>query len=120
MLLFGLGPLTATLQADDDSRLPACCRRAGAHHCAMSDAMIAQMVQPSESKDPAWTLPDHCPLYPQHWPATVNPQSALTSTPDALAFDTVLGQPAERAGSFAESQAGRRQRGRSPPQAESH
>ena len=70
ILFFGLGPLTATLQAQDDSRLPACCRRNGAHHCAMSDAMIAAMVRALAGK-PVIGAPAHCPCYPGHNHATV-------------------------------------------------
>ncbi|MGA8043845.1 MAG: hypothetical protein WCA37_13695 [Terracidiphilus sp.] len=79
MLFFGLGPLTATLQAEDDSRLPACCRRHGAHHCAMADAMRAQMVRSTESTKPVWTAPDHCPLYPQGGGATTTPPCAMAA-----------------------------------------
>jgi hypothetical protein len=38
LAIFGLLPLiAAALPADTESTLPACCRRHGAHHCAMSD-----------------------------------------------------------------------------------
>jgi hypothetical protein len=87
VLLFGLGPLTATLTADDDSRLPPCCRRHGAHHCAMSDAMMARMVQAASGK-PIVTAPAHCPFYPTNSNATVASIHALTpsaaSQPSAL------------------------------------
>ena len=45
VLFFGLGPLTATLQGSDDSRLPACCRRNGAHHCVMAEEALARIVR---------------------------------------------------------------------------
>ena len=35
VLLFGAGPLSFAFSASDDISLPACCRRHGAHHCAM-------------------------------------------------------------------------------------
>jgi hypothetical protein len=35
ILFFGLGPLSALVEGSDDASLPACCRRLGAHHCAM-------------------------------------------------------------------------------------
>jgi len=36
VLFFGLGPVAAALHAEEDAGLPACCRRHGAHHCAMA------------------------------------------------------------------------------------
>jgi hypothetical protein len=63
ILAIWLGPLLAVLQASDASRLPPCCRRDGAHHCAMSDAVRARMVQAASGK-PGLTAPAHCPLYP--------------------------------------------------------
>lgn len=88
ILFFGLGPLTATLQADDESRLPACCRRHGAHHCSMADAMRAQLVALATSKTPALTAPSHCPLYPHSNSATTAPNCAMAavlSSADLLA-----------------------------------
>ncbi len=36
ILFFGLGPLSAFVDGSEDASLPACCRRHGAHHCAMN------------------------------------------------------------------------------------
>ena len=37
LAMFGLAPISSALPASDpDSNLPACCRRAGQHHCAMT------------------------------------------------------------------------------------
>lgn len=77
--LFCLGPLAAMLPADNDSRLPACCRRHGAHHCAMADSGMAQRNQPA-SGPPIFTAPSHCPLYPTAGFATIGPIQALTSS----------------------------------------
>jgi hypothetical protein len=64
VFILGFGPLSAAVQAnDDDSRLPACCRRHGTHHCAMSDSMVARMVA-AASGQPTLTATSHCPLYP--------------------------------------------------------
>ncbi len=41
-LLFGLSPLSA-IAGSDDAGLPACCRRLGAHHCAMTTQMASRM-----------------------------------------------------------------------------
>lgn len=83
VLLFGLGPLTATLDASDDARLPPCCRRHGAHHCAMSDALMARMVQ-AASGQPFFTAPSHCPFYPGGNSATVASMHALAPAATAL------------------------------------
>ncbi|HUB28761.1 MAG TPA: hypothetical protein VL967_03650 [Terracidiphilus sp.] len=72
-LAFGLGPCTALLQADEDARLPFCCRRHGAHHCAMSD----ESPQPGSTAQ--FTNPSHCPLYPGNLPATTPPLHALAA-----------------------------------------
>jgi hypothetical protein len=63
IFFFGFGPLSAAFQPNDDSRLPACCRRHGAHHCAMSDSMMTRMAG-SASGTQFLTAPSHCPLYP--------------------------------------------------------
>jgi hypothetical protein len=61
VFLFALGPLAAAFH-EDESSLPACCRRNGTHHCLMSDAMLARMIQAAIST-PAFTAPSHCPRY---------------------------------------------------------
>lgn len=76
VLLLGLGPLTATLQASEDTRLPACCRRAGAHHCDMSPAQQASLIQ-SASRTPVLSAPAHCPLYPCAANATTSAPALL-------------------------------------------
>jgi hypothetical protein len=71
VLLFGLGPLTAALPGSDQARLPACCRRKGAHHCTM-----ARMALPTQA-GAAFSAPAHCPMYP-------GPAAALLSTAYAM------------------------------------
>jgi hypothetical protein len=63
ILNFWLGPLAAILPASEDSRLPPCCRRHGAHHCAMAMRMAAMMAQAASGK-PTFTAPNTCPSYP--------------------------------------------------------
>jgi len=70
-LFFGLWPLTGTLQASDDSNLPVCCRRHGAHHCAMS----TQMAQTSST--PGLQAPTTCPLFPGFVKGASAPSNAL-------------------------------------------
>ena len=73
LLLFIIGsfhvlPLLQTLSSDSETRLPACCRRHGSHHCAMAD----QTVKVSPSGNPQiGPVPQHCPLYPHSATAPV-------------------------------------------------
>jgi hypothetical protein len=63
VLFFALGPLQGVLQASDESRLPACCRRNGAHHCAMSQDMRAALERALGSTT-AFTAPATCLSFP--------------------------------------------------------
>lgn len=58
VMLFGLTPLCALIPGSAEVSLPACCRRHGAHHCAMKTAAS----QPSDSS-PGFAATDHCPQY---------------------------------------------------------
>jgi hypothetical protein len=75
-LWFGLMPLAPALQGSDDANLPACCRRHGVHHCAMSDEAVAHILA-AISHQPAFTAPSHCPLYPRHGHATTQTNQAI-------------------------------------------
>jgi hypothetical protein len=78
-IAFGLGPLAFAIGYDDGASLPACCRRHGAHHCAMavqSDSGNEQTVE--------FTAPSHCPLFPAHQNATPTSLSALVRWPFAV------------------------------------
>ncbi len=55
-LMFGVGPLSAALPGAEDASLPSCCRRHGAHHCAM--AAVERDGKPFVS------APATCPYYP--------------------------------------------------------
>ncbi len=63
VLFFVLGPLQAVLQGSDESRLPACCRRNGAHHCEMNQDMRAALERAIGST-PAFSAPATCPSFP--------------------------------------------------------
>jgi hypothetical protein len=52
--LFSLSLIEPALFADSDSKLPACCRRDGQHHCAMPGASSAGML-----------IQAVCPVYPK-------------------------------------------------------
>jgi hypothetical protein len=66
VLFFALGPLTVLLPASDSAALPACCRRDGAHHCAMYMHMMAARMIVPPGAPPIAKAPSHCPYYPQH------------------------------------------------------
>jgi hypothetical protein len=79
-LFFLLGPLAPMLQSSvDDSGLPACCRRHGAHHCAMAMETAQDTARAENSSAPALTAPLTCPLYP-------GPATLMVGTAPALAI----------------------------------
>jgi hypothetical protein len=73
ILFFWLGPLATLLPASDESRLPLCCRREGAHHCK-GTMNVAQV----ESSHSILTAPAHCPFFPNFIARTTTPNHALT------------------------------------------
>jgi hypothetical protein len=81
--LLGLPSVMALLPGSDEARLPACCRRDGAHHCAMSAAMMARMME-YDSRAPGFSAPSHCPFYPAHASPATAPQFALARSPESL------------------------------------
>jgi hypothetical protein len=78
-LLFGLGPLASALPASEDARLPACCRRNGAHHCAMGAHATAQEAAPDGRT--SVSAPMTCPYYPGAVMALFAPAHALLAPP---------------------------------------
>ncbi|MGA8090231.1 MAG: hypothetical protein WCA10_23365 [Terracidiphilus sp.] len=89
VLFFGLGPLVVLIDGGDNTSLPACCRRNGAHHCAMTDAMLAHMIQAALST-PAFTAPSHCPQYPARGNAAPSTTLAIARAPETA----IVGIPA--------------------------
>jgi hypothetical protein len=81
ILLFWLGPFAAALPATAETRLPACCRRSGAHHCAMPAAMVVIAVHASPGSAPRLTAPAHCSSYPGFMLASTGPIEALITSP---------------------------------------
>lgn len=78
---FYVAPLLHATLSDAESDLPMCCRRNGAHHCAMMDAYQRKHFS---SEKPAFSAPVHCPFYPHErvvfWsplPSDVLPFSTL-------------------------------------------
>jgi len=90
MAFFSLGPPTAALQADDDSRLPACCRRHGQHHCAMSEPTALAAALATSTQVPAFAAPAHCPNFPEYLAQSMASFTALA--PASAALPTALVQ----------------------------
>jgi hypothetical protein len=67
ILLLWLPALATLLPGEADARLPFCCRRQGAHHCAMETGGAGE----GDSSGPVFAAPSHCPLFPGSEPATV-------------------------------------------------
>jgi len=87
ILFFGLGPLAAAMSADKDSRLPACCRRHGAHHCTMSSDMLSA----AEPGTPNVKAPATCPYFPGY---TVALNTTIVALPPApVILPALLAQP---------------------------
>jgi hypothetical protein len=78
ILFFALGPLHGLLEASDDLRLPACCRRHGAHHCAMSEDVQAALERATSSA-PVFTAAATCPSFPSFAFGFSTPSHALTA-----------------------------------------
>jgi len=78
ILLLWLAPLAAILPLSDDARLPACCRRHGAHHCAMAGE---SSQGPQSGSGPSIQAPSRCSQFPSSAPATTAPAFALAAGP---------------------------------------
>jgi len=85
VLFFGFGPLSAFVDGSQDAGLPACCRRHGAHHCAMYAEIMAMRAGRGIDSTPSFSVPLTCPLY--HGPALsmLIPAHALTAAAAKLA-----------------------------------
>jgi hypothetical protein len=92
VLLFGLGPLSA-IAGGEDANLPACCRRNGAHHCAMTARMAARMRQAESGSAATISAPITCPSYPG--------LSAIFTAPDPALLASTVRMPATKAQAFA-------------------
>jgi len=114
ILLFGLSPLVAALSASDESRLPPCCRRHGAHHCAMAMRLAAMRAEVASGK-PFFTTPSTCPLFPGYAAALAVAIDALAAAQVSLPVLLALPHsPASRHAAARLSQI-RTRAGRGPP-----
>jgi hypothetical protein len=118
ILFFGLGPLSAIVDSSADAGLPACCRRHGAHHCAMYAQIMAMRAGRGIDPTPGFSAPLTCPLY--HGPtfSMLMPAHALAAArPSFRAKFARTPAPAfEQAAEF--SRPSRTHAGRGPPAAE--
>ena len=77
ILFFGLGPLSVFINGED-ANLPPCCRRHGAHHCAMAMRMATMMRDAASDKMPMAGAPATCQEYPGVAALFAAPAPALT------------------------------------------
>jgi hypothetical protein len=110
ILLFWLGPLAAVLPANAESRLPACCRRNGAHHCALSAAS-----HPYSGGSPVFADRSQCPSFPDSAAASTVSVHAMAASPARLPAPLArsYGLVAELAGALLSQP--RSRAGRGPP-----
>ena len=114
ILLFSLGPLAVTVQGDDESRLPACCRRNGAHNCAMSMA-VARMSSQAFAGKTIVTAPSTCPRFPGGVFTVTSSAHALAASPAALPSLNVSLNSAAAARAAARVSQARTRSSRAPP-----
>jgi hypothetical protein len=114
VLFFGLGPLAATLGAEEDTSLPACCRRLGAHHCAMRIGDAATMADAASGKA-GLRAPSTCPSFPDYAAATTSALHALPAS--SVTLPSLLAQPHSPAAGRAAARLSqiRTRSGRAPP-----
>ena len=86
-----LAPLLAFGQSTE-SGLPACCRRSGKHHCAMSMAEKSQAA--AQDTVPKWTAPtERCPYCPASF-APGHYQETFAAPPAQAFYADVSSHPA--------------------------
>jgi len=114
-LLFCLGPLSGLLPGSSESRLPACCRRHGSHHCAMSAGAMAILSKSAYGSAPSLVAPSRCPFFPVRSAVPASTTLALAVPPAALLVHLAqtLVPPASRAAVL--SNQVRTHAGRAPP-----
>lgn len=115
-LIFGLGPLSAALPGAEDVNLPPCCRRNGAHHCAMAAHMAAMMAAAEHDGRTYVGAPSTCPYYPGPTLALLMPAAhALAAEAESLRVFATTTVAAETAQAAYLSSPSRTHSGRGPP-----
>jgi len=74
ILLLWMPALAALLPGSEDVRLPFCCRRQGAHHCAMDSGQNAD-------SGPTVKASSRCSQFPAVLPATIAPVFVVATAP---------------------------------------
>lgn len=110
-LILGAGPLAPAFTAGADAGLPACCRRNGAHRCAMKIA-----AKRMESRAPAFGTSGVCPAYRNAVLAVLTPAHAMAVTRAPIAERTDARAGFSPVNSVAPLAPGRSHAGRGPPQ----
>ena len=88
MALFSLSLISpAVFASDADSNLPACCRRAGKHHCAMTASQLG-------ASGPA-VQTGRCPVFPAGEAVPANRPVSLPGTAQVV-FAGLASHPASR------------------------
>ena len=101
ILILWLPAIAAMLPGNGEARLPFCCRRSGAHHCAMDDETSS--VQNGNSSLTV-KAPSRCAQFPGAIPATLSPVFVTASAPShwpaltAGIYSRVARRDAARAG----------------------
>jgi hypothetical protein len=115
ILFFGLGPLSALAEGTDEASLPACCRRHGAHHCAMAAQMMAMRAGRGIDRTPGFSAPSTCPLYHGPMFSMLAPAHALTASTASLRDQLVRISATGLERTVAFSSPSRAYAGRGPP-----
>lgn len=116
ILVFGFGPLSAAIPGSEDANLPACCRRHGAHHCAMAMRLAAMMAKIADPQ-PAFSAPLTCPLYPGLSLTLLMPAHALMTAQAVPGVGSTRALASVFAPAAAHSSPTREHSGRGPPAA---
>jgi len=118
VLFFGLGPLSAFVDSGTDAGLPPCCRRHGAHHCAMYAQIMAMRAGRGIDPTPGFSAPLTCPLY--HGPtfSMLMPAHALMAAPASFRAEFKRNSPSASEQMAAFSGPSRAHAGRGPPAAD--
>jgi hypothetical protein len=84
LAVFSFSLIAPALLADEDSNLPACCRRLGEHHCVMAASGGANFIQ------------ERCPHFPPG-SASLAASGMVAVTPAQADFAAIVSHPAAHA-----------------------